>query len=517
MRYDDSGVTVKEGEVSGTISFSKVTVQPSKASLKNNATKEVEFANKETNRKVVFDGTYTSKRGDIKLNEFRLDVLRGQYPSNVKVTFYLIVDGEEVADARAVYNNATGYVAADTFNNVLVEDGQSVSVVVEAEVEANVDTSSYTLPVDLGKYKLNIRGEDENGNSNSGNGDANAVSMKLVEKGSVTIPAIASSKTVLLKASDAVLAQFTVKPANNASEVDLESIAFRVTGVAGASTNDPKITVKVADIEEDDATVSGSGPYDYTYTMNRKVGSDGVVVVVTIDDEIDNGTVTLTNLYVNENPFTSRTFEKKFADALVYVANQNGGNGTTKLTLGVDTYDSSYSVSKLRLYVGNDVIDSNGTVTPKTDDKATATIILTAADSTNAVVGAIVTDEYWTEWKITATSDHKTLTCEQVTPADRSTDSSADVDGTTVFGSTTIASVQVNHAWVSPNYTIQGDFSDGELVEAVEDPNTVQMITAIEYVITHNSSSAAPTTISKSVYNDYFKVGEDYAKVFKAK
>jgi hypothetical protein len=167
LRYDDSDVKVQEGEVSGTISFSKVTIQPSKASLKNDATKEVEFANKETNRKVVFDGTYTSKRGDIKLNEFKLDVTRASaYPSNVKVTFYLIVDGEEVADARAVRNaDNDGYIAADTFDNVLVEDGQSVSVVVEAEVEANTTAS---LPVDLGKYKLTIRGEDENGNTNSG-------------------------------------------------------------------------------------------------------------------------------------------------------------------------------------------------------------------------------------------------------------------------------------------------------------------------------------------------------------
>jgi hypothetical protein len=210
--------------------------------------------------------------------------------------------------------------------------------------------------------------------------------MKLVEKGSVTIPAITSAKTVLLKASDAVLAQFTVKPANNASEVDLESIKFKVTGVAGISNDDAKVTLKVADIEEDD--FGYSDPY-LTYTMNRKVGSDGVVVVITIDDEVS-GTVTLTDLYVNGNPFTSRTFEKKFANALVYVASQNGGKGTTKLTLGVDEYDSSTTVKNLRLFTDSThIIDVDGVVKPlNAGTQAVAT--LTMASNINAVKDDVI-------------------------------------------------------------------------------------------------------------------------------
>jgi hypothetical protein len=40
--------------------------------MSNSMTKEVEFNNKETNTKIVFDGTYTAKKGDVKINEFTI-------------------------------------------------------------------------------------------------------------------------------------------------------------------------------------------------------------------------------------------------------------------------------------------------------------------------------------------------------------------------------------------------------------------------------------------------------------
>jgi hypothetical protein len=71
-KYDNvSKQYVKSGDVAGSISFSKVTIQAAKAALENNLTKKVEFIQNETNRKVVFEGTYTAKKGgDIDLNKF---------------------------------------------------------------------------------------------------------------------------------------------------------------------------------------------------------------------------------------------------------------------------------------------------------------------------------------------------------------------------------------------------------------------------------------------------------------
>ena len=79
--------------------FSDVTVTEAKASLENDLDKDVEFVANDTTRKVVFDGTYTAKKADIYLNEFAVDGTA--LGNDVKsATFYLYIDGEEVADAK---------------------------------------------------------------------------------------------------------------------------------------------------------------------------------------------------------------------------------------------------------------------------------------------------------------------------------------------------------------------------------------------------------------------------------
>jgi hypothetical protein len=79
-------------------------------------TKNVEFLQNETSRKVVFDGKYTAKKGgDIDLNKFFIYADGGYNPAasnSNKVTFYLFIDGEEVADTTTVNN--TGNVKSAT-------------------------------------------------------------------------------------------------------------------------------------------------------------------------------------------------------------------------------------------------------------------------------------------------------------------------------------------------------------------------------------------------------------------
>jgi flavodoxin len=124
--------------------------------LSNKLSKDVEFNTNATDRKVVFEGTYTAKKGDIKLNEFSVT---GAYAGTTnKITFYVLVDGKEVADDK--YDPATT-TASNTFDNILVKAGESVTVSVEAEVEA------YTAET-IDKFSFAIRGEDVNGNNPSG-------------------------------------------------------------------------------------------------------------------------------------------------------------------------------------------------------------------------------------------------------------------------------------------------------------------------------------------------------------
>ena len=137
----------KNIDVAGSLSLSDLTIQAAKGSLTNSLTKDVEFRKNESNRKVVFDGTYTAKKGGVKLNEFT--VSDNGTVSNIakSITFYLTVDGDEVADAKW---SVSASKATSTFTNVEIDSEKSVKVVLEAEVDANATTG------DIGKFYLNL-------------------------------------------------------------------------------------------------------------------------------------------------------------------------------------------------------------------------------------------------------------------------------------------------------------------------------------------------------------------------
>jgi hypothetical protein len=101
-KYADANEPVQIADVAGSISFSKVTIQPSRWSLENNLTKDVEFLINDTSRKVVFDGTYTAKKWDVNLNSFYIDWTKPANNGENVVTFYVFVDGEEVGDTDAL-------------------------------------------------------------------------------------------------------------------------------------------------------------------------------------------------------------------------------------------------------------------------------------------------------------------------------------------------------------------------------------------------------------------------------
>ena len=88
--------------------------------------------NEDTNEGVVFDGTYTAKKANINLNKFYMS--GADNPNNVQVTYYLYIEGKEVASV-----DAYGIGAEETFNDIVVKAGESVKVRVVAEVEAYGD------------------------------------------------------------------------------------------------------------------------------------------------------------------------------------------------------------------------------------------------------------------------------------------------------------------------------------------------------------------------------------------
>jgi len=398
-KYSEANEYVQTADVAGSISFSKVTIQPSKGALENNATKEVEFITNSTTRKTVFDGTYTAKKGDVYLNSFYIDGTKPANNGENVVTFYVSVDGEEVGDTDQL-----GSGNNENFSDVLVEAGKSVKVKVEAEVEA------YASWVTYDNYVIVLAGEDKNGND-AGEASDTLVKFKTKESGSVKVEGGTSTNTVLLKARNQNIATFTVKPSNSTDDdLTLDSLVLSFSWDA-ISAN--QIRVKVDGTEYD--AVSG-----LRYEPNENIPTNWVKVEVILKDELT-WAVDMSIESINEKS-QSKTFSKRYEDALVYIASQSDlWWWITKFVLGVDTAESDTTVSNLKLYTKNGV----------------------------AYSGTVEFDDW------------KEITVEKVATSDNA-----------------------------------------------------EMITKIEYNV---STQSAPIVIEKSLYEDYFKVGSDYAKIFQNK
>ena len=331
-KYDNvSKQYVKAADVAGSISFSKVTIQPAKAALENNLTKDVEFLQNETAKKVVFDGTYTAKKGDIDLNKFTVTANSNALAGQNKVTFYLSIDGDEVADTDTLGSE-------ESFSDVRVKAGESVKIKVEAEVEAY----DATIPTSAASYQIELKGTDMNGNEDTGKGSERLMNIKIKAKGSVTIPSTSEAKTALLKAANTTVAKFTVKPSNNNEGLMLEDMTLTAT-VDGNSIDPSDLRVKVAGVEQDDESL--------TYSVNEEIPTEGLVVEVILKQE-QAGKVKITVKKINDKDFNN-VYEKYLVSSLVTFVNQDEGSSSTEYTLDVEHSDDAYSVKNFNIYAMN--------------------------------------------------------------------------------------------------------------------------------------------------------------------
>jgi hypothetical protein len=100
LKYDESGEDVDEDRIVGSIAISTVKIQAAKASLENKNTKDVELTLNDPNRKVIFEGTYTAKKGTVTLKNFVITTVEDELalvPANP--TFYVTV-GDDEYDAQ---------------------------------------------------------------------------------------------------------------------------------------------------------------------------------------------------------------------------------------------------------------------------------------------------------------------------------------------------------------------------------------------------------------------------------
>ena len=348
-KYSDANEPVQTADVAGSISFSKVTIQASKWALENNISKDVEFIIDSTTRKTVFDGTYTAKKGDVNLNSFYIDGTKPANNGENEVTFYVSIDGEEVGDTSDL-----GSGNKENFSDVLVEAGKSVKVKVEAEVEA------YTSGVNYDNYTLVLAGEDKNGND-AGEASDTLVTFKTKASGSVKVEAGTSKNTVLLKGRNKSIATFTIKPSNSSDDdLTLDSLEIEFSG-ATITAND--IRVKV-DGTEYDAT---SG---LVYEPSENIPTAGLKVEVILKNEFT-GAIEMKLVSVNGKAQT-RSFKKRYEDAIVYVQSQRKSWDTTYYTLWVETSDSDVVVSNVKLIASWTTVASTTSEVSNWDDSLKA-------------------------------------------------------------------------------------------------------------------------------------------------
>jgi len=400
--YDNSRKTVVTGDIAGSITLEKVKVQPAKAALENKLSRDVEFLTNESSNKVVFDGTYTAKKGTVNLNSIRI-VKNGATPAVVNpdtITFYLSIDGKEVATFEGK-NAGTGYATTneETFSQIKIEAGKKVNVKLEAEVDVQ-NQADY-------EYSLFLEGEDENGND-AGKADASLVKIKASNHGSVNLVTEAKD-TVLLKGTNTTVAKFIVKPSNNVAGLRLDTLDLKAE-LGTVAVNDTDIRVKV-DGDEVDVNATGTA---LEYNVNKELPVEGLPVEVTYTPA-NTGKLVLTVEKVNGTA-QNRTFAKKFVDALVTIAKQeNVGKAETKYTFKVEKFDASTQVTNLELFASGSVGKLPGTI------------------------------------------------------------------------------------------------ADGDILEIANDPASVKYLNKVTYMV-----GTGTETIEKSDFRDYFRVGDTFAKVFKA-
>ena len=337
--YDDSREAVNTGDVKWYITLTKVNVRTAQATMDKKADSDdtVEFIKEEPATKVIYEGTYTTRKGDVKLNKFWLT--GATQPDNNEVTYHVYINNEEVGSTDQ-YGSETKY---EEFSDILVKDGKSVSVKVEVYCSAENEASYSGLSLYLEWVDTS---EDENA---SGRGEATLNAFEVKAKGSVTIPNTAANDTAYLKKSEVVVAEFIVKPSNGSEGVKFDDILL-----TGAQFSSGAFRVKVDGIEKFDPEIATGANWAtwFKYTVDETLPVEGSKVTVIAKNAMT-GAVSVNVLEVNGKTM-NKTNSKFFVESLITFTSQEEGSISTVYTVNVKSFKDTYSVTGFTLYYGGD-------------------------------------------------------------------------------------------------------------------------------------------------------------------
>ena len=495
-KYDDSNDPVDSKDFAGSIQLSKIKVQPSKGNLTNSVTKDVEVLINESNdRATILNGTYTAKKGDVELKTFIISktidlAAYNQLSSQDRITFYLSIDGKEVGSikvSKSDFNSTTYKLEEDKdFSSILVKNGESVSVKLEADVYATIAGFNQN-------FNLKLEWEDKDW-AKAGEADRNTVKIKFVEKGSVTVADdVATVKnTVLLSDSDLALAKFIIKPSKGNNSVKFEGLKMTIVDKNGNTVawDEGDFDVKIGTNDVDVDSFDANGLLTIV-DESIDVPSEWLLVEVTYKNELSAGEYDITLTEVNGKPQSSQTFNKKVVNALVSVSRQTTDGDVTKYTFDVDKSDDRYTVKDLFFTI--ETLGEKSIINWNISDWATEEYA-----NQSAV-------RYVTQLKYTIVDNNTSagLVCPT-----GSVDAGTDCTSTETVAAVTWAQ------WTLPTST------DANVTYAWATANTpaatcIKTTTGIAKIAW--TANEETVEIIKDNYKDFFKVGDTYVKVNKVK
>ena len=335
--YEESDKQLTANDYVGSMNLSELQVQTAGASMKNNITKAVEFIKGETATKVIFDGTYTVDNEDISLNQVSYTAT-SPIDSNDSVTLHLYINNHEVATTTAAKNTAK---VEDSFSNINVKAWEKVDVRVEAEVYVNA-----TLAAPY-HYTIWLLWTDADGDD-AWEASRSSVDLKFVEAWSISIDSSSfKDNDVVLKASSTNLAKFVLKSSNE-GDVDLDSLKIKLEDLTSGDITATIYEDLTVSVNWRDYDVKSDG----TVELNETINQNGVEVEIIADTVLPEDKYVTTIVKVNTAD-KGNTFTKLVVPALVTFDQQDMG-GSTKYTIHVNSYDSSYTLKWLKLGSSDD-------------------------------------------------------------------------------------------------------------------------------------------------------------------
>ena len=239
-------------------------------------------------------------------------------------------------------------------------------------------------------------------------------------------------------------------------------------------------------------TLKGTSPYKAEF--NTTVNSDGTVIRIELNDELD-GEVSLTNLKINGNEIKNQDYNRKFTEAVVWFTEQSYNDDQTTFKFGIDKKESA-TIENVAISIdgGSSWIDINGLEaikawSPYLVNNVTGTI-KDVTDIRFSVNGGGATSTGCSEWTLSGTA------CDNVVSAYVAATCMSGTENVIDTYTTESACTGATYTWNNAS-CLSGGTLNGTTCDWINDAAVYHAATAPTYI-----------EYSSSKYLDMFKIGK---------